>query len=123
MRNMGFQPGGLMSNVCEIEIVNWEKYQGESKKWINPTWFRIANDLYEHDLWFELNDAEFRAFYLILSRISKKFHITGKGKINLKTISRISGIKIPVLQCAIEKLEQLQVIRRIFEEKYKKLRK
>lgn len=93
-----------------IKFLNWEKYQGDSKRYSSSTWFRMQNDLWQHDLWESLSDAEFRAFYFLIAWVSRRAHKNGETEINMDKFERFANIKAKIFTSAIEKLEQYKVL-------------
>lgn len=94
---------------CEIQILKWDEYQGEAKRYETTAWFRIENTMWMHALWDELTDAEFKAMIFLWSYVSQKAHKTGKAVIAFKTLSRMSGIKCDVLVSCVKKLAGLGI--------------
>ena len=98
-----------------IKILNWDKYQGESKRYESTSWFRVENTVWMHPLWDELSDSEFRAMIFVWSYTSQKAHKTGETEIVPKTLHRMSGIPEFVLISTIKKLCDLKVMECDFE--------
>jgi hypothetical protein len=94
---------------CVIEFLNWDTYQGEAKRYDSTTWFRLSNTLYEHELWDELDDAEFRGLMYLFQRTSREGHKTGRYRVIFRTESRMSGVSAAKLRSAVLKLRSREM--------------
>lgn len=88
----------------EITLLNWDKYQGEGKKWDKTRWYRQVNTEYEHVLWDILDDSEYRAWSFLKQYISKSGHLTGSITIAAETAQRLANVKPRAFRSVIEKL-------------------
>jgi len=95
---------------CEVTFLNWEKYQGETKRYKHSYWFRTENKIWMHELWDRLSDREFRAFTFLKCYVSQQGHETGSATLELKTISRMSGIEPEIFISTIGKLRELEIV-------------
>jgi hypothetical protein len=89
---------------CRLRVLNWEKFQGDAKRYKSTSWHRIENTIWMHPLWDELDDSEYRAFSFLLCYVSQRAHKTAEVELNFKTIERLSRVKPAALASTVRKL-------------------
>lgn len=94
-----------------IKFKNWDKYQARQGLKIHPntSWFRLENRIIQHDLWFQLNAAEFKLFIFMLCTASQNKN-SGQFERELSFLSMGACVKEKEAIQTIEKLQQLQII-------------
>jgi len=96
-----------------IEVLNWEKYQGGSKRYESTTWFKMENKLWMNELWDALSPEEFKCFIFLLCYVSQKSHKTGRIEIEITTLSRMSGISSTILDSTVQALCKHGVVTKV----------
>lgn len=101
------------SAVVRLQVTNWEKYQTESKRVKNPSWFRFENKIYMDPVWDKLDHqaGEFSAWVFLLCFVSQNGNLTGGVETELKVLSRLSGLSETVLHGTITKLNHLGIVK------------
>lgn len=92
----------------EIEIINWEKYNGRQDV-KNPTWFRMQNDLLFSYRRRPLKPSDIVVFLSLLSISSKKQ--TEKITISVRYLSQLCHIRALLVRSSISCLEENQMVR------------
>lgn len=95
---------------CQLEICNWEEWQGRAVKFDWTTWLRLSNELPENELWDLLTLHEFKAFIYLLCHFSKKAHKSGIKTIYFRNLERHSRIPSEVFASTVKKLKTLEVV-------------
>lgn len=91
-----------------IEVVNWEKFNPR-KDLKATTWFRLQNNLFEHEDFIDFTDGEFMTMVYLLSQCSKKQ--SGTIKISAAHAERIGRRKLVDLDRTVDKLFELHIVR------------
>jgi hypothetical protein len=100
---------------CTFKFLNWEKFQGDAKRYESSGWFRLENTTWMHPLWDSLDDSEFRALMFLFFYVSQRAHKTGEAELVFKTLHRMSGVKPEVLGRTVRKLVDLGMAEIIHE--------
>jgi hypothetical protein len=114
MGALGFQrsttKGAVGMQLC-ITFNNWDKYQNESKRVKNPSWFRFENKTYIDPVWYELDHVkgEFSAFLFLMMFVSQNGNELGSVISDLRILANLSRLPEHVLVETLEKLARLGI--------------
>jgi hypothetical protein len=90
-----------------IEILNWKRFnpRGDVKR---PSWFRLEHDMISSSQFYDLTDAEFRAWIYLMSERNKRRESV--FEVNLDHAERVCRVKSAAIFSALEKLERMQIV-------------
>lgn len=100
----------MSGELLEIKILNWDKFQGNGKRFESTHWFRLNNRILAHPLWSELNSAELRVFIGLLAIVSRDGHQLGRVSATLGSFSASTRSKRSTVWTALEKLSAHGVV-------------
>lgn len=90
-----------------LEVVNWGKYN-QRKDVTNPSWFRLNNNIFDGETFFNLTNEERLLFIYVLCQRSK----SNKDLffINLNVAAALFGVKPINIESIINKLEENKMV-------------
>lgn len=98
-----------LPRVIEVELPQWEKWNPR-KDLKTSHWFRLQNTIFDDHQFFDFEHSEILFFIYLMSLASKKQ--TAKVQINVNHAVRIGRFSKEVILSSLDKLEQLQCVRR-----------
>ena len=105
-------------DLINFSFVNWDKYNSHKVK--RPHWFALSNRITEDDKIQTLNSREFRVLIhlMCVSSLSKSYRVGHElndiTSISLSKVVRTLSIRKKFVLAAIEKIEELEIIRIIW---------
>jgi len=94
-----------------LAFENWDKYQSESKRVKNPSWFRFENKTFMDRVWQNLDhqSGEFSAFMFLLMFVSQSGNETGSIKTDTEILARLSGLPEPIIIKTLKKVTSIGI--------------
>lgn len=90
--------------TATVKFCNWEKYQGDSKRYETASWFRVETKIYLSEVWDLLPAEEFKAFMFLLAFTVDTAHKSGEVKMAIPKWARLSGSTVSIFESLLKKL-------------------